>query len=94
LHGLALEELDHAVGDRPAFEALVAHLHIQRHGATLIADLCDELVLRSEVIEHLGLVERDTHRLFDVEVECVFQAPHPQREHYIRAADCVDAIGL
>ena len=91
--GRALVELADRVGDRPAPEALVAKVNDHRARPALEADLGDDALLLGEVSHHLGLVGGQAHRLLDVEIQPLLQAPHPDVDHDVRLADGVDGVG-
>ena len=73
----------------PSLQACLAHLDQQRTGAALMADLGDQPLLLRQVGQHPGLMPGDAHRLLDIEVLPLLQAPEPDVVHDVRLADGV-----
>ena len=90
---VALEELDDPVDDRPLLEQPRLDLLHDRRCPSLMATWVISLPLSARYASDFGLVHRQAHRLLDVEVETLRQAPVPDRVHDLRLPDDVDAVG-
>ncbi len=88
-----LVEFAHRVHDRPALQALLAQVDDHGAGAPLKADLGDAALGLRQVGQRFGLVEREAHRLFDIDVQALLQAPHPDVVHRVRLPDDIDRVG-
>ena len=75
------------VGNGTAPQALLAHLDQERSAAPLVIDLGDHALFLRQVRQDDRLVAAQPHRLLDVQVEALLQAPDPHVEHDVRLPD-------
>jgi hypothetical protein len=89
----ALGELADRVSDGAAAQALSPQVDDHRTGAPLETDLGDAAVFLGKIGERACLVEGKAHRLFDVQVLPLLEAPGPHIVHQVRLPDGVDGMG-